>query len=74
MSNWISVKDELPASEKGTWSKPVIALSDAELVYKLSYYNGNDCSSGCWQRTSAFAESASKEVTHWMPFELPEVE
>jgi hypothetical protein len=66
---WISVDDNLPVSAKGQWSQPVIAMSDAGLIYKLSYFNGDD--SGCWQRTSSFAESASKIVTHWMPLPVP---
>ena len=69
VDGWISVEDNLPFSAKGQWSQPVIAMSDVGLIYKLSYFNGDD--SGCWQRTSAFAESASKIVTHWMPLPAP---
>lgn len=75
MSEWIKCSERLPESAPGTWSKPVIALSDAELVFKLSYYNGDECASGCWQRTRAFADSDSSKVTHWMPMpNAPEAE
>ena len=64
--DWISVKERLPEAESDCWSEPVIALSDAELIYKLSYFNSADPSDGCWQRTKSFADSASKVVTHWI--------
>lgn len=66
MQKWIDAELEKPKSEPGTWSEPVIALSDAGLVHKLSYYNGNEAGSGCWQRPSWFADGGSKKVTHWI--------
>ena len=57
---WISVEDQLPNHDAGKWSNPVIALSDIDLVFRLSYCGG-------WQRTGDFISSGSSKVTHWMP-------
>ena len=66
MSEWINVKDRLPESLPNRWSAPVIAMSDTGEVFRLS------CNGTYWQRTNAFIESDSLEVTHWMPLNEPE--
>ncbi|QKJ88025.1 DUF551 domain-containing protein [Paramixta manurensis] len=63
---WISVERQLPESKEGQWSKEVIALSDTGDVFKLS------CMGSYWQRTTAFIESGSSKVTHWMPLIYPD--
>lgn len=65
MSEWISVNAELPKTKQNVWSDPVIALTDKDDVYKLSYFDGVD--GGCWQRTKDFVSSGANSVTHWMP-------
>ena len=70
MSDWVSVNDRTPIAKLGKWSKPVIALCDCGLVYRLSYFYSVDGS--CWQRTKSFTDNSSKRVTHWQPLNLPE--
>nr|DAZ40035.1 MAG TPA: Protein of unknown function (DUF551) [Caudoviricetes sp.] len=64
--DWISVDERLPESKEGQWSKEVIALSDTGDVFKLS------CMGTYWQRTTAFIESSSSKITHWMPLIYPD--
>lgn len=65
MSNWISVKDRLPESSKGKWSRDVIALCDNGNVYRLAVMGDY------WQRSQEFIASGAESVTHWMPLEPP---
>ncbi|MCU1787741.1 DUF551 domain-containing protein [Pectobacterium polaris] len=62
---WISVDDLLPESQKDTWSKDVIALSDSGDVFRLA------CMGDYWQRTQAFIDSGANKITHWMPLIYP---
>ena len=64
--DWISVDERLPESKEGKWSKEVIALSDTGDVFKLS------CMGSYWQRTTAFIESGSSKITHWMQLIYPD--
>lgn len=64
--DWISVDERLPESKEGQWSEEVIALSDTGDVFKLS------CMGSYWQRTTAFIESGSTKITHWMPLIYPD--
>ena len=64
--DWISVNDRLPESKEGVWSKEVIALGDSGDVFKLS------CMGSYWQRSKAFIESESENITHWMPLIYPD--
>lgn len=61
MSEWISVKDKLPETKHGTWSK------DDYLVINLYSYNIGRTRDGVWVDMD---NNYIDDVTHWM--QLPE--
>jgi len=65
-SQWISVDERLPESQKDIWSKDVIALSDSGDVFRLA------CMGEYWQRSKAFVDSGANRITHWMPLIYPD--
>lgn len=63
MSGWILASERLPASEPGTWSKEVIAVTELGDVFKLS------CMGEYWQRPSAMEDH--DKVYKWC--EMPDL-
>lgn len=63
-SGWIKCSERMPECQPNKWSKEVAAVSELGGVFNLSAM-GN-----YWQRSKAFIESGTQEITHWIP--LPE--
>jgi hypothetical protein len=63
MSEWISVKDELPEIGKQVlgYGEETSNIHDEGLPYKTAIYNGKNWTS------DHFCESSYVEVTHWTP-------
>lgn len=69
MTEWISVKDRLPAFQTGNTSLRIICI-DITSEYKPVFDAFYDDICKCW---ITYPDVSKKNVTHWMPLpNLPE--